>query len=162
MNKKGFIPAFSITEVLVSLVISAIIVGITFVLFTIVSDRMYDFRDQNQFISDLNRLTYSVNKDIFECEKILIEGNGLVLYTYSGEKTAYYSFEDQLIRRKEDFADTFKIVATRLKLDTLYSPGKRTIYQRLQVDVSNSSQLYDLKFFRKIHSNSLMEKTIIP
>ena len=55
MNKKYSVAAFSIIETVVSLVITAIVMGLIFLIFSILSERMIDFKQQNEDIADLNR-----------------------------------------------------------------------------------------------------------
>jgi hypothetical protein len=156
MNDTMYSKAFSIAEGVVTLVVSAILVGITFVIFTMIFERMNDFKNQNQFVNDLNRLTYSVNKDIFECSTIVLQESELVFYKYSGEKISYLQQEDYLVRQKENFIDTFIVAASRLHLDTLYSADKKVVYQRLAIDIKDADRVYDLKFFRKIDARMLL------
>ncbi|MFH6996248.1 hypothetical protein ACHRWY_27615, partial [Flavobacterium sp. FlaQc-48] len=61
-NSASSLPAFSIIEAVVGMVITAIIMGVLFVIFSIITGRMLDFKNQNQLVNDLNRLTYSLNK----------------------------------------------------------------------------------------------------
>lgn len=155
MNK-GNIRAFSITEVLVSLVVSAIIVGITFVLFEILSERMYDFRDQNIYISDLNRFTYSINKDMFDSDKLSGNNETLIFTMYSGGRIEYRRQQDYVVRSKEEFIDTFRLSVGRLTMDTITNGDKNVIYQRLKIDVRGGESDYNLRFFKKVYSESLM------
>lgn len=57
MNSKNSISAFSLIEAIVSMAITAIIMGFFFVIFSIVTERMLDYKNQNELVNDLNRLT---------------------------------------------------------------------------------------------------------
>ncbi|TEB41140.1 hypothetical protein D0809_27035, partial [Flavobacterium circumlabens] len=83
-NRNNSVPAFSIIETLVGMAFTAIIMCILFAIFSIVTERMIDFRNQNQLVNDLNRLTYSLNKDIFEKEKMNRTDNELSFKGYAG------------------------------------------------------------------------------
>ena len=84
MNNRKMTSAFSIVEAIVGMAITAIIMSIIFVVFSIVTERMMDYKNQNESICDLNRLTYSVNKDIFENEKMTVIDNEITFKGYSG------------------------------------------------------------------------------
>lgn len=158
MSKQQYAPAFSIIEAVVSMVVSAIVIGLIFVVFTILSERMLDFKNQNQYVSDLNRLTYSLNKDIFESEKMIASDEGLVFYSYSGDRTTYVTNPEYLLRSREEFIDTFRIPVKQFRMDSLQNKTKTAVFQRLSINVSVNSQPMDLRFFKKVYTNELIKQ----
>lgn len=158
MNKRNYIPAFSVLETVVSMVISAIVIGLIFLIFTILSERMLDFKDQNQYVADLNRMTYSFNKDIFESDKMEFSNEQITFFSYSGEKVKYNLYPDYFLRTKEEFVDTFAIPIKEFKIDTIQNKNKRIIFQKLTLDVDVNKEAMQLKFFKKIYSDELIQK----
>lgn len=157
-NSKNAIPAFSIVETIVGMAISAIIMGILFAIFSIVSDRMLDFRDQNQLVNDLNRLTYSLNKDIFEKEKMNSFDHELVFTGYAGEKVAYNFQEDFTTRTNEIFVDTFKIKLNQIVLDTVKNKSEQLLFQKLKLNVKINDSTSSLNFYKRVYANELLQK----
>ncbi len=157
MNKKNFIPAFSIMEVIVGMVITAIIMGIIFVIFSIVSERMMDYKDQNQLVNDLNRLTYSINKDIFEAEKMNVIENEVVFNGYSGETVKYYFQEDYILRDAATFADTFKIKLKNIVIDSIKSESRKLVFRKLKLNVEVNKREMVLNFYKRIYANELLQ-----
>lgn len=159
MNKsKNTVRAFSVLEAAFSMVITAIVIGLVFIVFTILSERMLDFRNQNQFVADMNRLTYALNKDIFDNEQMSVNEEGIAFSSYSGEKVKYLRNEQYTIRDKDGFLDTFKIPLTNLVIDTVQNQNKRVIFQRLTITTDVNKQPMDLNFFKKVYANQLIEK----
>lgn len=144
-------------EAVVGMVVMAIVMGIVFVIFAIISERMLDFRNQNQYVADLNRLTYSVNKDIFENEKLIAMEDGFVFYAYSGTMTKYSNKEEYLLRTRESFTDTFKIPIKQFKFDTLARRDKKIVFQRMALEIEVNKQPMQLKFFKKVYANDLLK-----
>ena len=72
---KTAIHAFTIIEALISMAVTAIVLAILFVLFTITSERLMDFKHQNEFVSDLNRMNYTLNKAIFENDTMYLQNS---------------------------------------------------------------------------------------
>ncbi|WNM19464.1 hypothetical protein [Flavobacterium capsici] len=151
------IKAFSVLEAVFSMVITAIIIGIVFVIFSILSERMLDFKNQNQVISDLNRLTYVINKDLFENEEIVLKNDELLLQSYSGEKVRYLINENYLLRTKNDFKDTFNISNTKIIVDTLENSNKTVVFQRMVFEIFVNEKINKLSFYKKIYSNQLIK-----
>ena len=105
----------------------------------------------------MNRLTYIVNKDIFDNENMTTDETGITFKGYSGDVTKYLRYHDYTIRAKNDFLDTFKIPIANLKLDTLKNKNKRIVYLRLRMDLDVNKQSMDLKFYKRVFANQLIE-----
>ena len=58
--------AFTVIEAVIGMVVTALVVAIIFVVFTITSERLLDFKEANSVIVDRTRIAYVLNKDIFE------------------------------------------------------------------------------------------------
>jgi type II secretory pathway pseudopilin PulG len=158
LNNKNSLRAFSIIETIVGMVISTIIMGILFVIFTITTERMVDFKNQNQFISDLNRLTYSINKDIFENEKMSVIGNEFIFDGYSGQQVKYNFLEEYTLRSRETFIDTFKIKLKQIVIDTVNNKSQQLMFQKVKLNVEINESKINLKFYKCIYANELIQK----
>jgi hypothetical protein len=158
MNKKNSMPAFSVLEALISMVVSAIVIGFVFVIFTILSEQMLEFKNQNQYVADLNRMTYSFNKDIFDSEKMLLSENQITFYSYSGEGVKYNLYPEYFTRTKNEFVDTFTIPIKQFRIDTIQNQTKKNVFQKLTLAVDVNKEPMKLKFFKKVYSNELIKK----
>lgn len=157
-NKYYSAPAFSIIEAIVGMAVTAIIMGILFVIFSIVSGRMIDFKNQNQLVNDLNRLTYSLNKDIFEKEKMTASENEIYFNGYAGERVSYQFFDDVILRNSETFVDTFQIKLKTMILDTVKSKSEQFVFQKIKLNIESNEKELDLHFYKRVYPNELMQK----
>jgi len=151
------IPAFSIIEALVGMAITAIIMGVLFVIFSIITGRMLDFKNQNQLVNDLNRLTYSINKDIFEKEKITVSKNDIYFNGYTGEKVYYQFSDDYILRNSETFVDTFRIKLKKIVMDTVKSKTEQFVFQKIKLNIESNEKELDLRFYKRIYPNELLQ-----
>jgi hypothetical protein len=158
MNNRKMTSAFSIVEAIVGMAITALIMSIIFVVFSIVTERMMDYKNQNESICDLNRLTYSVNKDIFENEKMTVIDNEITFKGYSGENIKYSFLEDYTLRNNEIFIDTFKIKLNQIHIDTVKSKSEQFVFQKLKFNIEINENKMDLKFYKRIYANELLLK----
>ena len=156
MNKKYSIPAFSIVEVMVSMAITAIIIGLIFGIFSIVSEQILLFKEQNQYTADFNRLSYSISKAIFESEKMQLQENSLHFQTYDGKTLIYNQQDDFLIRKAEQFTDTFQLQFQQIQLDTVYNTSKSKIFQKLELQLEANKQPYTLRFYKPVYANDII------
>jgi competence protein ComGF len=157
MNKMVNIPAFTIIEAVVSMAVTAIILAIIFVIFSITSERLYDFKIQNETIADLNRMNYTLNKSIFDGNKMSVSDNELIIDTYDGNQVKYTIYPDYFIRNGNKIIDTFKINVFKFKIDTLYNKSKTNIYQRLQCSIEINEHAESLNFYKKLYVNELLK-----
>jgi len=156
-NKYDSVAAFSIIEAIVGMAVTAIIMGILFVIFSIVSGRMIDFKNQNQLVNDLNRLTYSLNKDIFEKEKMTASENEINFNGYAGERVTYQFFDDVILRNSETFVDTFQIKLKTMVLDTVKSKSEQFVYQKIKLNIESNEKELDLRFYKRVYPNELLQ-----
>jgi FtsP/CotA-like multicopper oxidase with cupredoxin domain len=144
-------------EAIVGMAITAIIMGIIFVVFSIVTERMLDYKNQNQLVNDLNRLTYSVNKDIFETEKMNVIENEVIFNGYTGEAVKYSFQQEYILRNNETFTDTFHIKLKQIVVDSINNKSKRMVFQKLKLSVEVNESEMDLKFYKRVYANELLQ-----
>lgn len=160
MNKQYSAAAFTIIEAIVSMVITAIILAIIFVIFSITSERLFDFKKQNESITDLNRLSYTINKAIFESEIMELKNDEELVFTgYYGNEIYYKLSKDYLICQREDYVDTFHLETRRIHIDILPSTLKNEEYQRLTWQLLIDKNKINLNFYKKIYADKLLNST---
>jgi hypothetical protein len=157
MNSRNYIKGFTIIEAVVSMVLTAIILAIVFVIINVTSQRLDDFRKQNEFINDINRITYSINKNIFESEKMSILENEISLKGYNGQVTKYLLSEKDIIMYQDEFTDTFNITTEKFIVDTLESKSKKIVYQRLSLNIKIGEIEKKMAFYKKLYANELLK-----
>lgn len=155
MNKKGNIAAFSIVEVVVSMAIMAIILSLVFFIFSIVTERMLDFKNQNQLVNDLNRLTYSINKDIFDNAKMQTTENQMIFNGYKGEYIQYDFTKEYILRNRETFTDTFKISFQNIRVDSVKNDSQRKQFLKVSLNVTANERDLNLHFYKPVYPNEL-------
>jgi len=158
-KKYQTIPAFSIIEAIVGMAVTAIIMGVLFVIFSIVSGRMIDFKNQNLLVNDLNRLTYILNKDIFEKEKMTTLENEIYFSGYAGEKVSYQFLEQYILRNSETFVDTFHIKLKSMVMDTVKSKSEQFVYQKMKLKIESNEKELDLRFYKRLYPNQLLKNS---
>lgn len=150
--------AFSIIEAIVAMAIAAIIIGITFTIFSIISERLLDYKKQNAKTNDLNRFTYLINKDIFDSENVTTIDNHLLFENYTNEKTEYVLEEDKILRYNKELVDTFQIRHLYFNIDSVKNKSENVIYQKLKMNVMVDSVPMSLAFYKRVYPNQLLEK----
>lgn len=109
INKK--VPAFTLIEVTVAMLIAAIAIAITFTAFKIVNGSYLDFNIKQNKLSHFITADKLLKKDFNLAQQILRseEGSGLVFKTQKG--IVEYRFEDQYFTRNQFSlqTDTFKM-----------------------------------------------------
>lgn len=144
-------------EAIISMVITAIILGIIFVIFSVTSERLLDFKKENEKINDINRLTYSVNKSIFESEEMKVATDEITFKTYNNEVITYAISEKYFTRTEGDFTDTFHLATKNIQLDILENKQKNIAYQRLKWSIGQEGKTMDFNFYKKLYAAELIK-----
>lgn len=160
MANKLHIAAFSIVEALVGMAVTAIVIGLVFVVFTILSSQLATLKTQHQVVSDLNRLCYSLRKDIHESQIMVPQHDGVRFVTYSGESVVFTKESDYLLRKTAVFIDTFRIHVNQFQADTLSNEKKSLMFQRLRFNVNIHDKRDTLAFYKAVYANELLKINI--
>ena len=156
MKNSNYIKAFSIVEVMVSMVITAIIVGLIFGVFTIVSEQILRFKKENEQTADFNRLSYSLSKSVFDCEEMIVRDSGVYFQTYDGDVIFYKKEAAYLIRKALTFTDTFKIQLDEIRIDSVFNSNKSKVFQKLELQFFINENKVPLRFYKPIYANQLI------
>lgn len=153
-TKKLNIAAFSIMETIISMVITALIISIVFVLFSLLSERLFDIKNQNQSTNDLNRLSFAINKDIFENEKMIYSDSSWTFIHFNLKDTIKYQFKDSVvIRSKKEFIDTLQIKVAQMNRDSVWNKSKKTGFTKIKLSLEIDKRNVELNFYKKIYPN---------
>jgi prepilin-type N-terminal cleavage/methylation domain-containing protein len=105
--KRHKIKAFTIMEVTITMMIAAILMGITYTAYSIVSRSYLSFNTKNKDMAELEQLDGLLKKDFDRAEIILKEADGIsIKHT---DRTINYQFNPDYIIRTSGITDTFKI-----------------------------------------------------
>jgi len=105
--KRNKIKAFTIMEVTITMMIAAILMGITYTAYSIVSRSYLSFNTKNKDMAELEQLDGLLKKDFDRAEIILKETDGIsIKHT---DRTVSYQFNPDYIIRTAGITDTFKI-----------------------------------------------------
>jgi Tfp pilus assembly protein PilE len=105
MNKR--VKAFTIMEISVTMLISAIVIGITYTAFSIVNQSYRSFQHKNEDIAVLMRLDELLRNDFSKANMICKTTNGI--FIKKGSDSVTYEFEPSFTVRTSSITDTFKV-----------------------------------------------------
>lgn len=153
-NKKLKVAAFSIMETIISMVITALIISIVFVLFSILTEKLFDIKKQNQVTNDINRLSFAINKDVFENEKMVYSDTTWTFVSFNLEDTTKYQFKDSIVvRSKNEFIDTLGIRVIQMNKDSVWNKSKKTGYSKIKLSLEIENRMIDLNFYKRVYPN---------
>ncbi|RYG54876.1 MAG: hypothetical protein EOO01_00230 [Chitinophagaceae bacterium] len=144
-------------DAVIGMVLTAIVMGIVFVIFSILSERLEDFKSQDQAINDINRLAYSLNKDIFESEAMEASGNIISFKGYSGDVVLYHVEPGYILRESPAFADTLRLSVNKVAADTVRSQSGKNVFQRLAIGYVLNTEQMELRFYKKVYPSQLLQ-----
>jgi len=112
MNKR--LKAFTILEVTITMLVAALVMGITYSAYSIIIKSYGAFNKKNQDMAVIVRLDEWLKKDFSSAEIILKDTVGIAMN--STDRHIKYRFDPDLIIRTEIRSDTFKVKTDSLVL----------------------------------------------
>ena len=101
------VKAFTVMELVITMLVAAILMGFIYTAFQIVNKSYRVFHEKNEGIATLERLDELLKKDFSKAEFVEKSSNAIIL---QWEKdTVQYSFESGYILRVSSITDTFKL-----------------------------------------------------
>lgn len=155
-TNKGNLKAFSVLEATFSLLVSAIIIGLIYVLFDVLSFRIEKFKNENESTSDLSRFSAVFRHDLFKNNKLYIQEKDLVLNGVILKEVRYQFEESLLIRSHNQFKDTFHFRISMPKIDTIQYKSKTRQLQRLNFNLRLDDQQTSIYFYKNIYPDQLL------
>jgi len=107
MRNKNRIPAFTIMELTIAMLISAIVIGLMYLAYAIISHSYLSFVDRNNNTSTITSLDRRLNRDIDKAEMIYRDSNTVTMR--SNIDTVIYRFRADRVIRQKLIVDTFKV-----------------------------------------------------
>jgi type II secretory pathway component PulJ len=130
---KRKIQAFTIMEVTITMLISALVIGITYTAFSIITRSYHSFDSKHQDMAVVLRLDELLQKDFNHAEIVLKDTDGIALRDSS--RTIKYRFNQDYILRVGITVDTFKVksdsVSTIFENNTVNETGPSQEANRL-------------------------------
>ncbi|QKJ31050.1 prepilin-type N-terminal cleavage/methylation domain-containing protein [Mucilaginibacter mali] len=102
--------AFTLVEMAIALLISALVIGMTYSAYTIVLHAYSIYKTKNDRLFMLTRLDELLKKDFDRSQHVFFADNA-VICDYGAEQAVYH-FRDSMVVRVKGIADSFKLSHT--------------------------------------------------
>lgn len=103
------LPAFSLVEMLVVMVLSTIIVGIIYFSFSTIQSYQSQLIRQKQAAEDFSTLYYIVKRDVQLSSIVRAPSNAVITCEYPEKQVEYSFFDNRVVRRQQERVDTFRL-----------------------------------------------------
>lgn len=148
------IPAFSITETIISMLVIAIVISVVFVLYAAINNQVNTYRITSDNISSQHRLSYLLNKDINAYQNMTLTNNQLSFFSHDSSKIYYMINQKKITRKDLTTIDTFHYPTRDIKLDTVQSiTGK--IFSTLVLSSADQTDK-ELFFYKRIYPDRML------
>lgn len=150
--------AFTLIEVLVTMLLTTIIIGIIYYAYEVVQKQFIHNKTNDEGITQLSMLNYLLEKDFNESAEVIAANNGIT-FLYNDLKSINYEFDEEyILRNTENVTDTFKIAvenATQLFLESLVNKGD--LVDRLEMDLKYSKESLYFVYTKEYASDILLQ-----
>jgi type II secretory pathway component PulJ len=102
------LPAFTIMELTIAMLLSALVIGITYTAFRLVNQSYLDYQRKHSDLSVRIRLDELMQRDFLNSVDVRQSQDGVIII--AGKCSISYKFEQSRIIRLSTVADTFQVV----------------------------------------------------
>jgi hypothetical protein len=104
------LPAFTLTDVMVTMIISMLVMGIAFSIFRFTYDRIYYYQNANDDYKEIYQLYNVMQEDFQRSSECNYHRNELQMLMQGGYKEYFYVLSNSMVIRKTDISiDTFHV-----------------------------------------------------
>lgn len=103
------IKAFTILEIVISLAIMSIIVALVYVIYSLMSKQLFEYRSETELVNDYNQLDVVLKRDLYSANEIAYVDGVLHLSNNETKTIRYKENNNQLIRMSSSVIDTFSV-----------------------------------------------------
>lgn len=137
------VKAYTILEVVIAMLVSVVVIFITYTAYSIVSRSYGNFRSKNEDMAILARLDQLLLRDFERAEVINGSGNQVSMTRDNGRMVSY-EFANGYVVRTDQIVDTFKVSTE--KYQTLFEGKPLGDGEELDVKNKESDRLDELSF----------------
>ena len=103
MNKR--VKAFTIMEITVAMLISALVIAITYTCYTIVYQSYTSYQSRQSKLAEINQFTQTLTRDLERSEIVLLRADTIIIKNES----ITYQIRPEYTLRTKGITDTFKV-----------------------------------------------------
>jgi hypothetical protein len=161
MNKR--VKAFTIMEVTVAMLLAAIVIAITYTVYTIIIRSYSSYNAKNSNMAVLIRLDELLRKDFEKAEIIYKTESGLSCT--NGNKVAIYEFKPDAVIRTSGITDTFKVEVQAVSILFEHAPvsesatsDEETRVDEMQADLFLDGRKITNGYYKHYSSQNLIQR----
>lgn len=155
---KTKLKSFSVLEVTFSLLVTAIIIGIIYVLFDLLTYRLEKFKQENVVVTDFNRFSAVFSSDLSKNDVLRSDNEDICLNGFKNDSCIYIFNNDYITRTNHTFIDTFNIKIITIKLDTVSNGKKTNVFQRLTFDFDFDNEIKTVSYHKRLYPDVLLKE----
>jgi Tfp pilus assembly protein FimT len=157
---KHKVNAFTILELVITMMISAILIGLTFTIYGIVTRSYQSFSKKNDEVMVMLTLDRLLRSDFSKAEAVRRQGSKILIIAH--RDTVCYAFESGFLIRTHGITDTFRV--DHQQLDSKFegrppetNPDSAVLQDELSFSVTYHDQVIPYHYFKQYSSETLFQ-----
>ena len=160
MNKKK-IKAFTILELVVTMLITSIIIGVVYTSYFILNKTYTTYQAKNEKIDSIVQLNNLLKSDFAGSAKVLKSPTGIICFLQN--KTVIYTITPDYIVRASSVSDTFKIASSNIATlfenkPVITTDNPQSYIDELDVTFKVLNEIIQYHYFKIYSSEELINK----
>lgn len=156
-KKTNSLPAFSLAEMLVVMLLSGLAAGIVYFAYYTVNRYHLDLTRKSELVSDVHSLQYLVNRDFERCEYVSCTTAGFMcLSRDSAVNSEYHLLAEGIVRNQVSRSDTFHVTPLAAKFLFKNKPVTTNTFDVFYLEAICLADTIVMKFVKEYDASSLV------
>ncbi|MDR1729758.1 MAG: hypothetical protein LBR52_03755 [Prevotellaceae bacterium] len=154
------LPAFTLTDVIVTMIISMLVMGIAFSIFRFAYDQISSYQRANDDYKELYQLYHVMQEDFQHSSECNYRQNEWQMLMQGGYKEYLYTLSDNMVIRKTGISsDTFRVSIENIIVKFNNEEQISGIIDEIDFDVTTKGITLPYKFVKEYAAEMKMELT---
>ncbi len=155
-NKPHNLSAFTLLEIILVLIISAIVVSLVFSVILNLKKTFYSFYTRQESVSRLLIFKNTIEHDIDEANYIITTDEKEYLLASTTDTILYNITDQNIVRSKGGHEDTFHISFSALKVDYVATVADKHLVRSISFAINDPVEIKNAYFSKRYVSADLM------
>lgn len=103
--------AFSLVELIVVMLLTTVVVSLSYLVFDVISSSLFTFRADQYTIQEYQSFNSTLFEDVNTCQRLVSSREG-VKCEFESKEVIYQFYQDYVLRKQEEWLDTIHVSVT--------------------------------------------------
>lgn len=149
------LPAFTLMELLIGMIISSIVIGFGYATYALIYKQYLNYKSVKEQLVETVQLHAALSTDLRYSELISFRDDKLTFYPKNAPELTYRFYDDWITRTDRELTDTFHIAVTDIRKQFIF-PDNELFVKQFSFEATTLKEKEYFNFVKNYSSETLM------